>query len=388
MIHLGLVCQPKKRKQFFEPFMNYVNQNSNNRIHCYFIDYLSEQEQHHVVGTTTGSVVLTGSERDELLSELENHLSSEMMKTNVLFLKVTDDMNIEHVNENARMRLLKIETFIEKRKELDLKSKAKSDKSEDDSNFLVIEELDAVRRLLDRVEMYSFLHTKLSDENSECVVHVPAISILDESLRGNIDLLRQKLKNDGVQFPIVCKTAAACGEIHTHNMAMVFNEQQLMDEILNSETKEIPLPIVAQQFINHDGLLYKAYVIGEQVFVQERKSIRNLDLTEARIIRFNSQHKLPEELMPAEPEEGAHPRESLLEERSKLFHDITKTLSDALQLQLFGFDLIHEVGPGKFYCVDANFLPGYSGVPDVYHKMMEHVLSRYDAHINDKKQQQ
>lgn len=402
-IRIGIVCQPKKRKQFFEPFLTYVNANSNGQIQCHFIDYLSEQQaivQHH--RSSGGNDNDDNSDiEQQIIKDIEEHLSneeSELLRTDILFLKVTDDMNIEHVSEQARRRLMKIEKFIEMRR----RKQQRDIMPNNDAGMLVIEELSHVRRLLDRVEMYSFLQQKLggsgnnssststssSTDGEKSVVHVPSISILDEGVRGDIEKVRQQLERDGVQFPIVCKTAAACGELITHNMAMVFNERQLMDEVLNSEQQEIPLPIVAQQYINHDGVMYKAYVIGEQVFVQEKKSIRNLYVDrETKVIRFNSQYPFPEELLVSSSVPSVHDnnsasvRESLLDTNSQLFHDITQTLSDALNIQLFGFDLIREVDTGRFFCVDANFLPSYSTVPDVHHKMMHHILQRYEKHL-------
>lgn len=50
-------------------------------------------------------------------------------------------------------------------------------------------------------------------------------------------------------------------------MALVFNEAGL---------KQIPYPAVAQEFINHNGLLFKIFAIGQKTFIYTRSSIRNL----------------------------------------------------------------------------------------------------------------
>lgn len=50
-------------------------------------------------------------------------------------------------------------------------------------------------------------------------------------------------------------------------MSIIFNE---------AGVKDITLPCVAQTFINHNALLYKVFVIGDQHYTIERPSIRNL----------------------------------------------------------------------------------------------------------------
>lgn len=50
-------------------------------------------------------------------------------------------------------------------------------------------------------------------------------------------------------------------------MAIIFNKQGL---------KDIRPPCVAQSFINHNAVLYKVYVVGDEQFVCERPSLKNL----------------------------------------------------------------------------------------------------------------
>lgn len=50
-------------------------------------------------------------------------------------------------------------------------------------------------------------------------------------------------------------------------MALIFNEQSVVD---------CKPPCVAQTFINHNALLFKIFVVGEEYQVVERPSIKNL----------------------------------------------------------------------------------------------------------------
>lgn len=132
--------------------------------------------------------------------------------------------------------------------------------------------------------MYSFLKAKLTEQN----VHIttPAFTIWDTTTITNAE--QSTLAS--IQFPVVCKTIAACGKQFAHNMAIVFDAQELHKLVHNSSNVAlpIPLPLVAQEFVNHDGILYKAYVIGDHTFVQYRPSIRNFEANGIRLYSYYS----------------------------------------------------------------------------------------------------
>lgn len=58
----------------------------------------------------------------------------------------------------------------------------------------------------------------------------------------------------------------AHGSSESHQMAIIFNEEGLAD---------IKPPCVAQTFVNHNAVLYKIFVLGDQYFVVERPSLKN-----------------------------------------------------------------------------------------------------------------
>lgn len=61
-------------------------------------------------------------------------------------------------------------------------------------------------------------------------------------------------------------------------MAIVFDIQHLYEVLINKDKKyKILLPVVVQQYINHNATLYKVYVVAEHTYVQARESIRNFD---------------------------------------------------------------------------------------------------------------
>ena len=76
-------------------------------------------------------------------------------------------------------------------------------------------------------------------------------------------------------------------------MALVFNEHG-MDQL--RQLPDFSGDIVVQEFVNHDGIIYKIYVIDSFMEVQLRQSIANVDLGAVKdnFMIFDSQHSLEE----------------------------------------------------------------------------------------------
>ena len=52
----------------------------------------------------------------------------------------------------------------------------------------------------------------------------------------------------------------------SHEMFLVFNEDGL---------KKLKTPIVMQEFVNHYGVVFKVYVVGEHIKCVKRRSLRD-----------------------------------------------------------------------------------------------------------------
>ena len=71
--------------------------------------------------------------------------------------------------------------------------------------------------------------------------------------------MRQQLSQAGVAAPLILKSQAACGVAGAHDMALVMSLEDLPDDF------QPAVPAVAQQFVNHGGVLHKVSVIGTKV---------------------------------------------------------------------------------------------------------------------------
>lgn len=76
--------------------------------------------------------------------------------------------------------------------------------------------------------------------------------------------LEGRLSRAGVGWPLLAKPQLACGLPCAHNMALVFNLKGLRAEGLP------PPPLLLQRFVDHAGLVHKAYVISDKVRARPR----------------------------------------------------------------------------------------------------------------------
>ena len=90
-------------------------------------------------------------------------------------------------------------------------------------------------------------------------------------------------------FPFIAKPLTAAGTSHSHKMGIVLGRKGI---------SRIQLPCLLQEYSNHDGVLYKVYVLGDLVQVFPRLSLPNLPEEEClndkySFVEFDSQRPYP-----------------------------------------------------------------------------------------------
>lgn len=66
----------------------------------------------------------------------------------------------------------------------------------------------------------------------------------------------------GLALPLIAKPGAACGLARSHAMALMLGSPH---SCVAQLTKHVALPALLQEFVNHGGLQWKAYVMGQRV---------------------------------------------------------------------------------------------------------------------------
>ena len=132
---------------------------------------------------------------------------------------------------------------------------------------------------------------------------------------------------------------------------------------------------IIQQYINHDERIYKVYVYGDNIQINQKQSTPNLmkEIVGLDSFFFDSQMPLNEIPEIKQYIKGMKNQE-IDEGQVKIICDqITKRLD----FTLFGVDILRETATGEYYIIDINYFPGFKGVPDLCEKLREHMAKKF-----------
>lgn len=158
-------------------------------------------------------------------------------------------------------------------------------------------------------------------------------------------------------------------------MMIVFNEEGLRD---------CQTPYVAQNFINHNAILYKLFIVDGRFHVVERPSFKNFyqrDCASLKTIFFSS-HDISKS--------GSNSKWSIISEedfhlgvkpKDEILQEIAKQIVKIFGLILVGVDVVIENHTGKYAIIDVNVFPGYDGYPSFF----EHLIESIKKHLKGKK---
>ncbi|KAG2704795.1 hypothetical protein I3760_05G021800 [Carya illinoinensis] len=170
----------------------------------------------------------------------------------------------------------------------------------------------------------------------------------------------------GLKLPLVAKPLVLDGSAKSHELFLAYDQFSLA---------ELEPPLVLQEFVNHGGILFKVYIVGEIIKVVRRFSLPNVSKRElekvAGVFRFPrvSSSAASADDADLEPSVAEHPPQPLLE-------NLARELRHRLGLRLFNIDMIREHGTRDvFYVIDMNYFPGYGKMPDYEHIFTDFLLS-------------
>ncbi|XP_044497958.1 inositol 1,3,4-trisphosphate 5/6-kinase 4 isoform X2 [Mangifera indica] len=257
----------------------------------------------------------------------EMPLSSQLQGVDIVLHKATDE--IKSINLGSNSDFSNRITFTSRMQELQRLM-------EDHSNFFVIDPLDNIYPVLDRLKIQLVLRG-LQDLNAEGGHTIRGPHFLKVNDFNESDLA-QRLPEAKLSFPCIVKPQVACGVADAHSM----------------------------EYINHSSTLFKFYVLGETVFHAIKKSIPNsstlrksYERNSLKPISFDSLKSLPTNT------ESPHPGDAVsckVDLDLELVKDAAKWLARTLDLTIFGFDVVVQEGTGDHVIVDVNYLPSFKEV--------------------------
>jgi hypothetical protein len=278
---------------------------------------------------------------------------------------------------------------------------------------IFLDPLCTLRIVMDRIEMCAALDTACAAARRRGVpVRAP---IWRPITAWGVDTAAD-LDSAGLHPPLVLKPRVACGVPEAHQMALIFAPDGLIDP-------GVPAPGIAQEYIDHDGVIWKVYVAGERAFFVERPSTPNLRAAcvgggndggrTPDVVAFDSLASLPTSLpwvQTQSPYRMAGSDAAAAKERSPaasiepenesdadavrgsahpvvpaLVNILASVFREQLGLTLFGFDLVWDAAAGELVVLDLNYLPSYKGVEGAGPAVTAAVAARVTAAREDRR---
>ncbi|KAL2901295.1 Inositol-tetrakisphosphate 1-kinase 1 [Bienertia sinuspersici] len=262
--------------------------------------------------------------------------------------------------------------------------------------FIDLIKIDTERLLVDQGPFDCILHKMCDDNWKQQLVDYkarnPNVLILDapeaiERLHNRISMLQAvselKIVQSGSDtfgipnqaFPVIAKPLVADGTAKSHDMSLVYNHGGL---------NSLKPPFVLQEFINHGGVIFKVYVVGEYVECVKRKSLP--DIAEEKLdslgelVNFSQVSNLASNQKTDDNYYKLMHLDEYQMPPEQFIKDIATGLREALNLSLFNFDVIRDTKLGNRYLVvDINYFPGFAKMPSYESVMVDffwNVLSK------------
>jgi inositol-1,3,4-trisphosphate 5/6-kinase / inositol-tetrakisphosphate 1-kinase len=228
----------------------------------------------------------------------------------VIIHKLTEDILAWEENERASKRVERLLHFCHK------------------YNCQLVDDPRAVRTVLSRAAIAS----KLMSLQGLTTVSGIQVSTPPFSTSAHFTSLR---------YPVIAKPLTAAGTKSSHSMKVLLRKPR--HEVFQE-------PLLFQEYINHDAVLYKIYVLGDNISVFERSSLPNLPKDQSSTldaVEFDSQRHPYPSLASFGFDQAAVNRSTLSDRltlTSAEIQPVVNALKEAFRLQLFGFDVIYGMG--------------------------------------------
>ncbi|XP_073526392.1 uncharacterized protein [Phyllobates terribilis] len=221
-------------------------------------------------------------------------------------------------------------------------------------NVVILDSPDAIERLHNRISMLQAVsELKIADNESD-TFGIPKQMVIYDA-----ETLCDPPSWEGLKFPMIAKPLVADGSAKSHKMSLVYNHKGLTN---------LKPPIVLQEFVNHGGVIFKVYVVGEHVKCVKRKSLPDVAedkleslgglLTFSQVSNLGCNERTDEKYYKKmQLDDCEMPPQGFIT-------NIARGLREALKLNLFNFDVIRDSRIGNRYLViDINYFPGYAKMP-------------------------
>ncbi|XP_051126586.1 inositol-tetrakisphosphate 1-kinase 3-like [Andrographis paniculata] len=221
----------------------------------------------------------------------------------------------------------------------------------------VLDPPDAIQQVRNRQSMLR----DVADLNLSCPhgkVDVPKQLVIEK----DPSTIPDAVNKAGLRLPIVAKPLVA----KSHELSLAYDKISL---------QKLEPPLVLQEFINHGGVLFKVYIVGEAIKVVRRFSLP--DVSKRELSKNAGVYRFPRVSCAAASADDADldPHVAELPPRP-LLEKLARELRRRLGLRLFNLDILREHGTqDQYYVIDINYFPGYGKLPEYEHIFTDFLLS-------------
>ncbi|XP_039069882.1 inositol-tetrakisphosphate 1-kinase 3 isoform X1 [Hibiscus syriacus] len=225
----------------------------------------------------------------------------------------------------------------------------------------VLDPPDAIQHLHNRQSMLQCV-ADMNLSSSYGKVGVPRQLVIKKDASSIADAVNKA----GLILPLVAKPLVADGSAKSHELSLAYDQYSL---------EKLEPPLVLQEFVNHGGVLFKVYIVGEAIKVVRRFSLP--DVTKRELSKIKGVFRFPRVSCAAASADDADLDPSVAELPPRpLLERLAKELQRRLGLRLFNLDVIREHGTrDHFFVIDINYFPGYGKMPGYEHIFTDFLLS-------------
>ncbi|KMZ61464.1 Inositol-tetrakisphosphate 1-kinase [Zostera marina] len=213
----------------------------------------------------------------------------------------------------------------------------------------VLDSPDAIQHVYNRQSMLKDVaDLNLSDCHGEIGIPRQLVIKKDSSL------ISDAVTRAGLNLPLVSKPLVVDGSAESHVLSLAYDQLSL---------SRLHPPLVLQEFVNHGGVLFKVYIVGDTIKVVRRFSLPDVD--EHDLVNNSGVFEFPRVSCASASAEEADLDPSIAELPPRpLLEKLARGLRRRMGLHLFNMDIIREHGTrNRYYVIDINYFPGYGKMP-------------------------
>ncbi|KAL8541635.1 hypothetical protein ACS0TY_002777 [Phlomoides rotata] len=225
----------------------------------------------------------------------------------------------------------------------------------------VIDPPDAIQRLRNRQSMLEVV-ADLNLPEAYGNVCIPRQLVISKDPSSVVD----EVAKAGLSVPLVVKPLVVDGSAQSHALYLAYDQFSL---------SELEAPMVLQEFINHSGILFKVFIVGESIKVVRRFSLP--DVTKSNLSETSGVFCFPRVSCAAASADDVVLDPSVAELPPRpLLEVLARELHHRLGLRLFNVDMIRQNGAKDlYYVIDINYFPGYGKMPEYEHIFTDFLLN-------------